>query len=128
MKAEDDRETRPSRDLRARTRAYASAAVGLFRSLPRGKPEVDIIGRQFLRSGTSVAANYREAVRARSHAEFTSKLEVCLQEADESDLWLELLRDDCGVPAQLVDPVLQETRELVAIFAASAIRAKQTSP
>lgn len=62
-----------------------------------------MLGRQLLRSGTSVAAHVREAARARSGAEFCSKLEGALQEADESQLWLELLRDDCAIRNQALD-------------------------
>lgn len=74
------------------------------------------MGSQLLRSGTSVAANYREASRARSDAEFISKIEVCSQEADESQLWLELLEQDCAVPAAKTQPIWQEATELIAIF------------
>jgi four helix bundle protein len=63
-----------------------------------------------------VAANYREASRARSDAELVSKIEQCAQEADESILWLELLRDDCGVCSELLDWLLREADELIAIF------------
>ena len=69
-----------------------------------------------MRSGASVAANYREASRARSEAEFISKIEQCTQEADESLLWLELLQADCGVAAVIVEPVGMETGELIAFF------------
>ena len=64
--------------------------VGLYCVLPKARTEVAAIGKQMLRSGTSVAANYREASRARSDAEFISKIELCAQEADETSLWLEL--------------------------------------
>jgi four helix bundle protein len=84
-------------DLRARTKRFAGSIIHLYAKLPRRHVPIDIIGRQLLRSATSVAANYREASRARSRAGFVSKIETCLQEADETQLWLELLRDDCGV-------------------------------
>jgi four helix bundle protein len=77
------------KDLRHRTKAFASAIIRFYCSLPKGKTEVQVLGKQLLRSGTSVAANYREASRARSDAEFISKIEMCAQEADESMLWLE---------------------------------------
>lgn len=89
--------SRVSDDLRNRTKQYASSVVRLYTSLPRQRVEAQTIGKQLLRSGTSVAANFRETSRARSRAEFLSKLEVCIQEADKTELWLELLRDDCGV-------------------------------
>ena len=75
-----------------------------------------VLGKQLLRSGTSVAAHAREASRARSDAEFASKLDGLLQEADESQLWLELLRDDCGVVGEQIDHLLRETDELLAVF------------
>ncbi len=74
------------------------------------------LSKQLLRSGTSVAAHAREASRARSDAEFCSKLDGLLQEADESQLWLELLRDDCGASGEILESLLKETNELLAIF------------
>jgi four helix bundle protein len=86
---------RLSDDLRERTKGFASAIIRLYVQLPKRRKEVEILGNQLLRSGTSVAAHAREASRARSYSEFCSKLDGLLQEADESQLWLELLRDDC---------------------------------
>src|SRR5437588_10922638 len=88
---------RLSDDLRKRTKGFASAIIRLYVQLPKRRKEVEILGKQLLRSGTSVAAHAREASRARSDSEFCSKLDGLLQEADESQLWLELLRDDCGI-------------------------------
>ena len=102
--------------LRRRTKAFASAVVRFHINLDKSREEIRVLGRQLLRSGTSVAANYREASRARSEAEFISKIEQCAQEADESQLWLELLRDDCGVSATSVETIWQEANELIAIF------------
>ena len=102
--------------LRRRTKAFASAVVRFYISLDKSREEVRILGKQLLRSGTSVAANYREASRARSEAEFVSKIDQCAQEADESQFWLELLLDDCGVPTAKVQPVWKEANELIAIF------------
>ena len=78
--------------------------------------EVQVCARQMLRSGTSVAAHAREAARARSEAEFISKLGGALQEADETQLWLELLREECGIDCSLTTPIEQEANELIAIF------------
>src|SRR4051794_27446432 len=103
-------------DLRQRTKRYASSVVRFYASLPRGRKEVEVLGHQLLRSGTSVAAHAREASRARSDAEFCSKIEVAIQEADESQLWLELLKEDCGVLGQPVEKLLNETDELISIF------------
>lgn len=107
---------RLSQDLRARTKAYASAVVRFYAGLPRARKEIEVLGHQLLRSGTSVAAHAREASRARSDAEFCSKLDGLLQEADESELWLELLRDDCGVHGERIDWLLKESDEMLAIF------------
>jgi four helix bundle protein len=84
-------------EFRERTRRYPTAAHRLYVSLPRSRKEVGVLGHQLLRSGTSVAAHTREASRARSDAEFTSKIDGALQEADESELWIELLKEDCGI-------------------------------
>ena len=77
-------------EFRERTKKFASATIRLFVALPKGRDEVRILGKQMLRSGTSVAAHVREASRARSDDEFVSKLGGALQEADESALWLAL--------------------------------------
>jgi len=111
-------------ELRRRTKAYAGSVVRLFCSLPRTRAEVQVLGRQLLRSGTSAAANYREASRARSDAEFISKIEQCAQEADESMLWLELLRDDCGLHSEPMDRLLKESDELIAIFVTMSKKVK----
>jgi four helix bundle protein len=107
---------RLSEPLRGRTKAYASVIIRVYVELPKAREEVRILGKQLLRSGTSVAAHAREASRARSGLEFCSKLDRLLQEADESQLWLELLRDDCGIASKQLEDVLRETGELIAIF------------
>jgi len=111
--------------LRRRTKAFASAVVQFYIGLDKNREEIRILGKQLLRSGTSVAANYREASRARSDAEFISKVEQCAQEADESQLWLELLQDDCGIPASLVQQLWQEADELISIFVTISNNTKQ---
>ena len=108
---------RLSEDLRERTKRFASTVIQLYVALPKRRKEVEILGNQLLRSGTSVAAHAREASRARSDIEFCSKLDGLLQEADESQLWLELLRDDCGIQHEQVALLYGETNELLAIFA-----------
>lgn len=107
---------RLSAELRQRTKNYASAIIRFYVELPKAREEVRVLGKQLLRSGTSVAAHAREASRARSDSEFCSKLDGLLQEADESQLWLELLRDDCGIHDEKLDSLLRETDELLAIF------------
>ena len=91
---------RLSEELRQRTKRYASAVIRLYVELPKARDDVRVLGKQLLRSGTSVAAHAREASRARSESEFCSKLDGLLQEADESQLWLELLRDDCAIQGE----------------------------
>lgn len=108
--------SRLSEELRRRTKHYASEMIRLYVSLPKAREEVKVLGHQLLRSGTSVAAHAREASRARSDSEFCSKLDGLLQEADESQLWLELLRDDCGIQSGRMDQLQRETGELMAIF------------
>src|ERR1017187_4957225 len=105
-----------SEELRQRTKQYASGIIRCYVKLPKEHDEVRVLGKQLLRSGTSVAAHAREVSRARSDSEFCSKLDGLLQEADESQLWLELLRDDCGIHSEIIDPLLRETGELMAIF------------
>jgi four helix bundle protein len=111
-------------DLRTRTTAYALRIIRLYGSLPK-TTEAQVMGRQLLRSGTSVGAHYREATRARSRAEFVSKIEGALQELDESSYWLELLGLSGIVSKQLLADLYTETDELIAIFAASAMTAKR---
>src|SRR5258707_7621255 len=114
-----------SQELKNRTKQFAIRIVKLFRSLPKTE-EGRILGRQMLRSGTSVAANYRAVCRARSKAEFIAKIGVVVEEADETVFWLELLGETGIVePMKLVD-LLLEANELLAIFAASQRTAKLT--
>ncbi|HET9181290.1 MAG TPA: four helix bundle protein [Candidatus Angelobacter sp.] len=113
-----------SEQLRDRTKAFALRIVRLFRSLPRAT-EAQVIGKQLLRSGTSVAANYRAACRARSKAEFVAKLGVVLEEVDESVLWIEMLIDAGIMKKSRLDSLLNESRQLTAIFTASRQTAKQ---
>jgi four helix bundle protein len=113
-----------SQELKNRTKQFAIRIVKLFRSLPRAE-EARIIGKQMLRSGTSVAANYRAVCRARSKAEFKAKIGVVVEEADETVLWLELLVDTDIVPQKRMTSLLAEANELLAIFAASQYTARK---
>jgi four helix bundle protein len=103
------------KDLRERTKKFALEIIRLVASLPRTR-EADIIGRQLLNAGTSVGANYREANRARSKAEFRSKIGIVEQESDGSLFWLELLKESGIAKGKLLDELLVEADELVAIF------------
>ncbi len=102
--------------MRQRTWRFASLIIRFYCTLPKNRMECQVIGKQLLRSGTSVAANYREASRARSNAEFISKIELCVQEADETSLRLELLRDDCGIVSERLVELLDESNQLISIF------------
>ena len=116
---------RLSEEFRNRTKAYAAGVIRLYVKLPKVREEVRTLGKQLLRSGTSVAAHIREASRARSDDEFVSKLGGALQEADESMLWLELLREECGIEAALTQPLEAESSELIAIFTTMINRTKE---
>jgi four helix bundle protein len=111
-------------ELKHRTKAFAIRIVKLFRSLPKTE-EARIIGRQVLRSGTSVAANYRAVCRARSKAEFISKIGVVVEEADETVFWLEMLIETKIVAGEKLAELLKEANELLAIFAASQRTARR---
>jgi four helix bundle protein len=111
-------------DLLVRTKAFALRIIRPYASLPRAT-EAQVIGKQVLRSGTSVGAHYREARRARSAPEFISKIEGGLQELEETIYWLELLSDSGIVsPARLTD-LCHEANELTAILVSSVKTAKQ---
>ncbi len=112
-----------SDDLRVRTRAYALRVVRMFVALPKTS-EAQVLGKQVLRSGTSVGANYREAQRARSKAEFVSKIGDCLKELDESAYWLDLLIGAEIVSSRRLASLIDETEQLTAIFVTIAKKAK----
>jgi four helix bundle protein len=111
------------KDLAARTKNFARRIIKLYVALPK-ETVAQVLGKQTLRSGTSVGANYREANRARSKAEFISKVGDCLKEADETIYWLELLADEKIVSRTRLSPLLQEANELVAIFVTISKRAR----
>src|ERR1035437_6924317 len=103
-------------DLLPRTKMFARRIIRLYCSLSKTDTVAPVLGKQVLRSGTSVGANYREANRARSKAEFISKMGDCLKEADETLYWLELLVAEKIVPQKKLQPLAAEANELVAIF------------
>ncbi|MGA2631380.1 MAG: four helix bundle protein [Terriglobia bacterium] len=109
--------------LRERTKQFAIRVVKMVQRLPK-TDEARTMGRQLLRSGTSVAANYRAVGRARSKAEFIAKMGVVVEEADETVFWLELLIDTGIVRKDQTQELLGESNELLAIFAASHRTAK----
>lgn len=113
-------------ELKQRTKQFALRVIRLADSLPR-KLSAEVLGRQLLRSGTSVAANYRSACRARSHADFIAKMGIVEEEADESALWLELLSDAGLVSASKLQNLSQEADALTAIAVASIRTARRRS-
>ena len=113
-----------SEDLKRRTKEFAIRVVKLVRALP-STIDGRAMGNQLIRSGTSVAANYRAACRARSKPEFISKLGVAEEEADESVFWLEMVVDTQLLDHKRVDSLLKEANELVAILVASRKSAKK---
>jgi len=110
-------------DLKPRTKRYALRIIKLFCTLPKSDL-ARVLGRQVLRSGTSVGANYREAYRARSRPEFVSKLGDCLKELEETSYWLELLVESSVIRGEKMSALLQETDELLAIFTTISKKAK----
>jgi four helix bundle protein len=112
------RPTVSSEVMKNRTKQLALIVIRLCRTLPQSL-EARIIARQLLRSATSVAANYRSVCRARSTADFTSKLGLVLEEADETPFWLELLVDAGIARREQINLPLDEANQLVSIFVAS---------
>jgi len=114
-------------DLKLRTKAFALHVIRMYSELPRNNAVAQVLGRQVLRSGTSVGANYREASRGRSKAEFISKIGDCLKEIEETEYWLELLVDSGCVPESQMADLLDETRQLNAILTTIDKKAKGLS-
>lgn len=110
-------------NLKQRTKKFALALIKLYAKLPKCY-EAQIIGKQILRAGTSVGANYREGCRARSAQEFAAKLGLCLQELEETAYWLELLSESALVTPKEIKAEADETNELIAIFVSSLKTAK----
>ncbi|MBZ5514132.1 MAG: four helix bundle protein [Acidobacteriia bacterium] len=116
----------PAEELKARSKQFAIRIVRLSQALPNAR-EAWVIGKQVLRSGTSVAANYRAACRARSKSEFIAKIGVVVEEIDEAIFWLELLVETGIVSKRRMSKLLAEANELMAIFAASQHTARTRS-
>ena len=119
-------ETYQAEALKKRSKQFAIRVVKLFQALPK-TGEARVLGKQVLRSGTSVAANYRAVCRARSRAEFRATIGVVVEEADETVFWLELLVDTGIIKPARVEGLLAEANELLAIFAASQRTVKRPS-
>ena len=110
-------------DLRQTTKDFALNIVNLYSALPKST-EAQVLGRQFLRSGTSIGAHYREALRSRSDAEYISKLETALQELEETLYWLELLSELNMIDSDKFQGLQKQTNELIAVFVACVKTAK----
>ncbi|MDO9392205.1 MAG: four helix bundle protein [bacterium] len=110
-------------DLKIRTKNFALQIIRLYCNLPNNNV-TQILGKQVLRSGTSVGANYREATRARSTREFCSKTNISLQELDETGYWLELISESGVLNSPEMDAAIKETNELTAIFVTMINNAK----
>lgn len=110
-------------DLRERTKRFALRVVRMYSALPK-TTEAQVIGKQVLRSGTSIGANYREAYRARSDAEFVAKIGDCLKELEETLYWLELLTESAIIAASRVEQLIDEANQLIAIFTTIAKRVR----
>ena len=111
-------------ELKRRTKAFAVKIVRLFESLPQ-KRTTYVLGRQLLRCGTSVGANYRSACRAKSTADFVAKMGIVEEEIDETMYWLELFIEAGIVKAEEVEAILKEANELLAIVVASIKTARK---
>ena len=114
----------PATDLKDRTKKFALRVMNVVRSLPQSA-EGRTIGNQLLRSGTSVAANYRAVCRARSRPDFIAKLAIVIEEADETAFWLEFLIDSGLVSELKLRDLRSEANQLVAIFNASRVTARK---
>jgi four helix bundle protein len=116
--ANQERNSMKPKDLKQRTKEFALRIIKLVESLPRGKI-TDVIGKQLLRSGTSVGANYRSACRAKSTPDFISIMGTVEEETDESIYWMELLIESGMISKDEVDELLDEADQLVAITVSS---------
>lgn len=109
-----------------RTKGFAIRIIKLVAALPNNR-QGDVIGRQLLKSGTSIGANYREAIHASSKRHFATILEIAQREAHETVYWLELIEESEMLPSTRLGELIQEARELLAILTASARTAKSKS-
>ena len=115
-----------SNEFKKRTKAFALRIIHLVGSLPRNRTS-DVIGRQLLRCGTSVGANYRASCRAKSTADFISKMGNVEEEADETLYWMELLLEDGIVEASLLEPLMKEADEMLAMTVSSINTARKNN-
>ena len=116
-----------AQDLRVRTKEFALRIIRLYVSLPKNT-EAQVLGKQVLRSGTSVGAHYREGQRAKSDADFISKVEGALQELDETAYWLELIGESGMLPLKRLKALQDEAEELTAILVTIVTKVKRKDP
>ena len=115
------------RDLKERSKKFALRIIKLYSALPR-RGDAQVLGTQILKSGTSVRAHYREACRAKSNADFISKIEGALQELDETAYWLELIGESEILPMKRLKPLRDEAEELTAILVTIVTKVKRKDP
>ena len=120
---EEGKRKKDENDLLERTKQFALRIVRMYAALPKSTG-AQVLGKQVLRSGTSVGANYREAYRGRSRAEFAAKVGDCLREIEETAYWLELIVDSGIMPEERLSSLSKECGELIAIFVTIARKAK----
>ena len=113
-------------ELRDRSKSFALRILKLTSSLGTRNRETNVMAHQLLRSGTSIGANYREAYRSRSKAEFVSNIGICLKEAEETIYWLELLHESRLVKKSRLEGLLSECDQLIAIFVSIRNATKKT--
>lgn len=116
----------PLNDLKIRTKTFALNIIKLVKSMPEDRIG-RVLGNQILRSGTSIAANYRSACKARSKADFISKITIVEEEADETTLWLELIMESETLNNEFTRSLHKESNELTAIFTSSGKTAKENN-
>ena len=121
----DERGANDPPPLKQRTKLFALRVIRLYNTLPP-RPDAQVIGKQLLRAGTSVGANYREGIRARSSAEMIAKFGICIQELEESAYWMELLVEADLVADTALAQLLDETNQLIAILTASVKQIART--
>lgn len=105
-------------EMKARTRAFSLRVIKLVEAMPSGRT-ADVLGKQLVRSGTSVGANYRAACRAKSNADFIAKMGIVEEEADESAFWLDLIVESGLMKKELVESLTDEANQLVAMVVSS---------
>ncbi|MHC4562260.1 MAG: four helix bundle protein [Planctomycetota bacterium] len=114
-------------DMKQRTKQFALRVIRLTEALPKGRL-ADVLGRQLLRSGTSVGANYRSACRAKSRADFIAKMGIVEEELDECMYWLDLIIEESLVSRQRLTPLMAEANELLAMTVSSIRTARNNRP